>query len=308
MKIAFIMEPMAEVNVAESGSYALIQAAYERGHTIYNTQANDIAWNGNKLYASARKIHTQQFNFTEEPAEIIDLTAMDVVKIRQDPPFDMRYITLTYMLEALPKHVRAINPPQAIRNLGEKITPLLFPEITPKTMITESIEALIDFRKQHQHIILKPLYLYGGQGVKKISHDDELASYAKELIISSQAPIIAQEFLSDVDKGDKRIILYYGEMVACYARVPISGSYLANTAQGGSIEAKEATPRDKEIVATLSPWLKHHHIGICGIDVIGDYLTEINVTCPAGQRHAEILYGKSIAHDFWHIIEQQTPC
>jgi glutathione synthase len=231
--------------------------------------------------------------------------AMDVVFMRQDPPFNMEYITATYMLETIDRQTLVVNHPVSVRNAPEKIFPFAFREYMPATVVTEDIDAVKAFLEDHREIIIKPLYMYGGTGVYYIKTVEELEEKFAELLGDYQAPIVAQQFIPEVKDGDKRILLIDGEVQGAFLRIPEEGNIRANLMAGGSLQPTELTEYEQKLCNEMGPILKESGFMICGIDIIGDYLTEINITSPIGFLELNKLYGKNIAATLWDKVESK---
>jgi glutathione synthase len=245
-------------------------------------------------------------HFTLGAAETIDLSTLDVVLLRQDPPFDMSYITTTHLLEHIHPKTLVVNDPASVRNAPEKLYVTHFDNVMPPTLITADARALREFRAEHKDIILKPLYGNGGAGVFRVKPDDEnLGSLLEMFTQFYREPVIVQRYVPDVRKGDKRIILVDGEFAGAINRVPASGEARSNMHVGGRPEATELTPREKAICAAIGPELKRRGLIFTGIDVIGDYMTEINVTSPTGIHEVRRFGGADIAAMIWNAIERR---
>jgi glutathione synthase len=233
-----------------------------------------------------------------------DLADMDVVWLRQDPPFDMHYITTTHLLDRLEGQTLVVNNPFWVRNYPEKLLVLNFPDLTPPTTIARDLQTIKSFKERHGDVILKPLYGNGGAGVFRLTPEDKNLTSLHELFTGfSREPLIVQKFLPDVSNGDKRVILVDGEPVGAINRVPAKGEVRSNMHVGGRPEKVELTARDREICAQIGPVLRDHGQVFVGIDVIGDYLTEINVTSPTGIQELERFDGVNIAEKIWEAIE-----
>jgi glutathione synthase len=229
------------------------------------------------------------------------------VLMRQDPPFDMNYITITHLLDHIHPRTLVVNPPSAVRNAPEKILVTDFPELMPPTLVTRDREQIRAFRKEHGNIIVKPLYGNGGAGVFFIQEGDHnLASLLELFEQSFREPFMVQKYLPEVRKGDKRIILVDGEPVAGLNRIPAEGEARSNMHVGGRPEISDLTPREREICAAIGPALKERGMIFVGIDVIGNYLTEINVTSPTGIREIKRFGGPDIAVMVWDAIEKRV--
>jgi glutathione synthase len=235
---------------------------------------------------------------------VVDLADMDVVWLRQDPPFDMHYITTTHLLDRLEGQTLVVNNPFWVRNYPEKLLVLNFPDLTPPTTIARDLQTIKAFKERHGDVILKPLYGNGGAGVFRLTPEDKNLTSLHELFSGfSREPLIVQKFLPDVSNGDKRVILVDGEPVGAINRVPAKGEVRSNMHVGGRPEKVELTARDREICARIGPVLRDHGQVFVGIDVIGDYLTEINVTSPTGIQELERFDGVNIAEKIWEAIE-----
>ncbi|MBI1364508.1 MAG: glutathione synthase [Alphaproteobacteria bacterium] len=308
LKIAIQMDPIEAVNVDADTTFDLALEASGRGHEIWVYGPDALQLYDGRVAARARKVlglkRAQGQHATLAEAALLDLGGTDVVLIRQDPPFNMAYITAAQILERLPDSVLVLNNPRAIRDAPEKLFVTDFPDLTPPTLITKDIEAVRAFRAEHGDIILKPLYGNGGAGVFRLAADD--ANFNALLELFSQAfaePIIAQKYLPAVKKGDKRIILLDGEAVGAINRVPAAGETRSNLHVGGKAEPADMTARDQEICDRIGPELSARGLVLVGIDVIGDYLTEINVTSPTGVQEIRRFGGADISALFWDWVE-----
>jgi len=245
-------------------------------------------------------------HFTAEPEERVDLGTFDVVHMRQDPPFDMNYITITHMLEHIHPKTLVVNDPKEVRNAPEKLYVMEFTDLMPPTLITRDPRELAEFRKEHGEIILKPLYGNGGAGVFRLAGEDQNFGSLVELFTQNfREPFMAQRYLPEVRKGDKRVILVDGEFAGAINRVPSESEHRSNMHVGGRAEPTELTNREREICERLGPDLKKRGLIFVGIDVIGDYLTEINVTSPTGIRQVKRFGGADIAALIWDAIERK---
>lgn len=310
VKIALQMDPIELVDVNADTSFDLALEAFSRNYEIWIYQAENLVFENGKVGASARKVKSlarQQGDHVElEPETNLDLHTMDVVLIRQDPPFDMAYITAAQLLERLQPDVMVLNDPAGIRNAPEKLFVTDFQDLTPPTLITRNIDAIKHFRERHKDIILKPLYGNGGAGVFKVSQSDgNFNTIIEQFTEFYREPMIAQKFLSDVTKGDKRIILLDGEPVGAINRVPAKGETRSNMHVGGQAEPVEMSARDLEICKSIGPALKERKLVFTGIDVIGEWLTEINVTSPTGVQEVRRFGGADISALFWDWVENQ---
>lgn len=304
LKIAFQMDPMEGVDINADTTFALAETAMAIGAELFEYHPDHLRYEAGKVLASARPMTVRRIqgdHVSFEGRRDIDLAAdVDVVLMRQDPPFDMAYLTAAHLLELIGDQTLVLNDPASVRSSPEKLFPLEFPNIIPKTLITRDIEAIKAFRKKHQDIIVKPLFGNGGAGIFRIKQDDSNLSSLLELFLeSSREALIIQEFLPAVKNGDKRIILIDGEPVGAINRVPQKGETRSNLHVGGSAEPTDLNDTDKQICAALTPELKRRGMMLVGIDVIGDKLTEINVTSPTGIQEMKRFTGVDAASLFW---------
>jgi glutathione synthase len=284
--------------------------AQARGHRLWTYQPQMLALDEGRLTARARSVKVrpvQGEHATQGEPEALDLAEVDVVLMRQDPPFDMAYVTATHLLEAVHPRTLVVNDPAEVRNAPEKLFVLGFPDLTPPTLITRDPEAIADFRRRHGDIVLKPLYFGGGSGVARLKADDSNLDALLELHGQlGREPVIAQAFIPAVVKGDKRVLLVDGEPVGAINRVPAEGHIRSNLAVGGRAEAVELDARDREICAAIGPELKRRGLIFVGIDVIGGWLTEINVTSPTGAQQLKRFGGADAAALMWEAIEGRS--
>jgi glutathione synthase len=310
LKIAVQMDPIETINPRGDSTFALMLEAQARGHVVHYYVPQTLALRGNTVSAELAPITVidkpKGEHFALGEFARVDLSTYDVVLMRQDPPFDMNYITLTHMLERIHPHTFVVNPPAAVRNAPEKILVTEFPELMPPTLVTRDRKLIHEFRREHGNIIVKPLYGNGGAGVFLIQEGDQnLASLIELFEQNFREPFMVQTYLPDVRKGDKRIILVDGEPVAGLNRIPAEGEARSNMHVGGRPELSDLTPREREICATIGPALKARDMIFVGIDVIGGYLTEINVTSPTGIREIKRFGGPDIAVLIWDAIEKR---
>ena len=308
LKVAIQMDPIEAVFVDADTTFDMALEAHGRGHEIWVYGPGALQLNGADVLARARRAEALQRKQGEHvslsASEVVSLRDMDVVLIRQDPPFDMAYITAAQILERLAPDVLVLNDPRAIRDAPEKLFVTEFQDLTPPTLITSDLEAVRDFRKEHGDMILKPLYGNGGAGVFRVKPDDGNFNALLELFEQTfREPMIAQKFLPAVTAGDKRIILIDGEAVGAINRVPAPGETRSNMHVGGKAEAVEMSARDQEICDRIGPALSERGLIFAGIDVIGDWLTEINVTSPTGVQEVRRFGGADISALFWDWIE-----
>ncbi len=310
MRVALQMDPIASVNVAADSTFRLALEAQARGHALWHYTPDRLAFDEGRVVACARPVTVRRVagdhvTFGEETE--IDLAAMDVVWLRQDPPFDMAYITTTHLLDLVHPRTLVVNDPFWVRNLPEKLLVLRFPDLTPPTMIARDLAAIRSFKARHGDVILKPLYGNGGAGVFRLDPNDRNLSALHELFVGfSREPLIVQKFLPAVSKGDKRIILVDGEPVGAINRVPQAGETRSNLHAGGRPEPARLTERDRAICAAIGPTLREKGQVFVGIDVIGDWLTEINVTSPTGIQELERFDGVNAAALIWEAVERRV--
>ena len=304
------MDPIEDVDINADSTFRLAEEAQNRGHDLYVYTPNDLTFNRGKIIAKVRSISLKRkigdhVNFGA--VELLALSEFDVIWLRQDPPFDMGYITNTHLLDLIGQKTLIVNNPFWVRNLPEKLLVLEFPDLIPETVISRDLEEIKRFKNEFKDIIIKPLYGNGGAGIFRLREDDKNLTSLHELFSSiSSEPLIAQAFLPDVKKGDKRIILVDGEPVGAINRVPKAGETRSNMHVGGKAEPAKLSQRDREICRSIGPILKNRGQVFVGIDVIGDYLTEINVTSPTGIQELERFDKVNIAEMIWHAVEKKV--
>ena len=309
MKIAFQMDPIESVDINADSTFRIAEEAQIRGHDLYVYTPSDLTFNRGKISAKVRSISLKRTigdHVSFGALEIVDLTDFDVIWLRQDPPFDMGYITNTHLLDLVARETLIVNNPFWVRNFPEKLLVLEFPDLIPDTLISCDLEEIKEFKREFKDIIIKPLYGNGGAGIFRLKEDDKNLTSLHELFSSvSSEPLIAQAFLPDVKNGDKRIILVDGDPVGAINRVPKAGETRSNMHVGGKAERAKLSQRDKEICSAIGPLLKSRGQIFVGIDVIGDYLTEINVTSPTGIQELERFDRVNIAEMIWHAVEKK---
>lgn len=307
LRIAFQMDPIGPIDIDADSSFRIAEEAQARGHSLFYYTPDKLAYDQGKVTAKGWPLKVQRVkgdHFRLGQEQTVALADFDVVWLRQDPPFDMGYITTTHILDMVHPDTLVVNDPFWVRNYPEKLLVLDFPDLTPPTMIARDLETLKTFRATHGDVILKPLYGNGGAGVFKLkSGDSNLASLHELFAGINSEPLIMQKFLPDVSKGDKRVILVDGEAVGAINRVPAAGETRSNMHVGGRPEKVDLTDRDHEICARIGPLLREKGQVFVGIDVIGDWLTEINVTSPTGIQELERFDGVNIAEKIWQAIE-----
>ncbi len=307
MKIAFQMDPIQSVDINADSSFRLAEEAQARGHELFFYTPDKLAYEEGKVTARGHSFTVKRVQGDHAelgPETVVDLADFDVVWLRQDPPFDMSYITTTHILDRIHPDTLVVNDPFWVRNYPEKLLVLDFPDLTPPTTIARDLETLKAFKEKHGDIILKPLYGNGGAGVFRLGPDDRNLTSLHELFSGiNREPLIVQKFLPVVSQGDKRVILVNGEPVGAINRVPAKGETRSNMHVGGRPEKCELTDRDREICERIGPLLREKGQVFVGIDVIGDWLTEINVTSPTGIQELERFDGVNIAAKIWEAIE-----
>lgn len=309
LKVAFQMDEISSLHIEGDTTFAMMLEAQKRGHELFYYTPGRLNLLDGKVSATGHNVEVKDvagdhYKLGEE--QTVDLSNYDVVHLRQDPPFDMGYITTTHILEKIHPKTLVVNNPKEVRNAPEKFFVLNFPELTASTLITRDEQTVEKFRKEKKDIIVKPLYGNGGAGVFRIKEDDtNLSSLMEMLKEQSPEPFIVQEYLPAVRAGDKRIILIDGEPVGAINRVPAANETRSNMHVGGRPEQIELSERDKEICATIGPELKKRGLIFVGIDVIGDVLTEINVTSPTGVREVLKFGGADIAALLWDNLEEK---
>jgi glutathione synthase len=309
LAVAIQMDPIETINIDADSTFALALEAQRRGHTLHHYLPRQLTLTDGRLTARARPLEVRRErgrHFTLGAPETLALAQMDVILMRQDPPFDMAYITATHLLEHVRDEVLVINDPVSVRNAPEKLFATHFPGLMPPTLITSDRDAIMEFRREHGEIILKPLFGNGGAGVFRLGPADENLNALLELFTQIyREPIIVQRYLPEIRQGDKRIILVDGEAAGGVLRVPPAGETRANLHVGGTAVKTVLTAREHEICAAIGPTLKEQGLVFVGIDVIGDYLTEINVTSPTGIQEINRLDGVALETKVWDAIENR---
>lgn len=310
LKIACQMDPIELIDVPGDSTLAILLEAQARGHDIFYYTPQDLTLDGQQLMARGWSLTVRDDpdnHFSISNHRDVDLSDVDVVLLRQDPPFDMGYITTTHLLERIHPETLVVNDPAHVRNAPEKVFVLDFQDLMPPTMVTRSLDAVRAFRAEHKDIIIKPLYGNGGSGVFRIKPDDTNLNALVELFQTTlPEPFMVQEYRPEVREGDKRIILVDGEVAGVINRVPAEDEARSNMHVGGRAEHIELSNRDREICERLGPELKRRGLLFTGIDVIGPYLTEINVTSPTGIRQIKAFGGADVAALIWDAIEKKV--
>ena len=312
LTVAVQMDPLAGINIAGDSSFALMLSAQARGHRLFHYAAEDLNWSDGRLWARAHPVEVRRVegdHFTAgEPVKLDLGRDADVVLMRQDPPFDLGYITATHLLERIAGETLVVNDPASVRNAPEKVWVLDFARFMPPTLVTRSLEETRLFLAEHGAIVIKPLHGNGGKAIFRVGPEGENLSALMEVFNQTwREPHMVQAFLPDVAKGDKRIVLVDGEVAGAINRLPGEGEIRSNLAVGGSAEKTDLTPREREICAALAPELKRRGLLFVGIDVIGgEWLTEINVTSPTGIVAIERFDGTDVAGLIWDAIERRV--
>ncbi len=307
LAVAFQMDHISSVDIDADSTFVLALEAQARGHTLWHYTPPDLFFRDRKVMARAQpmKVRREKGRHYELGApETLDLSRLDVVWLRQDPPFDMAYITTTHILEHIHPATLVVNDPASVRNAPEKLFVTHFDGIMPPTLIASDAQRIRDFRAEHKDIILKPLFGNGGAGVFRVRPGDENFNALLEMFSkASREPIIAQRYVPEVRQGDKRIILIDGEPAGAIDRVPAEGEARSNMHVGGVAVKAALTSRDREICAAIGPALKQRGLIFVGIDVIGNWLTEINVTSPTGLQQIDRFDGVNLEGRIWDVVE-----
>jgi glutathione synthase len=309
LRVACQMDPIDRIDIHGDSTFAILLEAQHRGHEIFYYTPQNLALDGRDLIAAGHALRVadkvgDHYRLGRRSRE--NLAEWDAVLLRQDPPFDMAYITTTHLLERIHPGTLVVNDPAHVRNAPEKIFVLDFLDLMPPTLVTRSMDDVVGFRRNHKDIILKPLYGNGGASVFRIRPEDtNLGSLVELFQTVFREPFMVQAYLPAVREGDKRIILVDGEFAGAINRVPAEGETRSNLHVGGTAARTELTDREREICARLGPELKRRGLIFTGIDVIGGYLTEINVTSPTGIRQVKAFGGEDIAARIWDVIEDK---
>ncbi|WP_416907654.1 MAG: glutathione synthase [Polymorphobacter sp.] len=309
LRVAVQMDPIEHINTAGDSSFALMLEAQARGHGLFHYLAPALSAEAGRVRARARALSVSResnahFQWLAEPQTLDLADDVDVVLMRQDPPFDMGYITATHLLEMVAGQTLIVNDPTEVRNAPEKLFVLRYPDLMPPTLVTRSLKDAMDFRARHGAVVIKPLYGNAGAAVFLIDKADSNLPALTELFGSVwREPFMVQAFLPSVAAGDKRIVLVDGEPAGAINRLPKSGEIRSNLAAGGSAQSTDLTPREAEICARIGPDLKARGLIFVGIDVIGGHLTEINVTSPTGIVAIDRFNGSNTPARIWDAIE-----
>lgn len=309
LKVAVQMDPIERVNVAGDSTFALLLEAQARGHEISYYTPDRLAMTDGEVFATTQPLSVRDKagdHFTLGAEKRVKLSTLDVILLRQDPPFDMNYITTTHLLERVHPKTLVVNDPAEVRNAPEKILVNDFHDLMPPTLITRDLAEIKAFRKEHGDVVMKPLYGKGGEAVFRVAaRDMNFGSLYEIFAVTFREAWVIQKFLPEVKEGDKRIILVDGEFAGAVNRVPAEDDLRSNMVRGGAAKGTEITAKEREICKRIGPELKRRGLLFTGIDVIGGWLTEINVTSPTGIRAIKNLGGPDIAKMIWDAIEQK---
>ena len=307
LKVAVQMDPVERINIAGDSTFALMLEAQARGHALSWYTPDKLSMRDGRIIASAQSLTVQDVvgdHCKLGETSVVDLADVDVVLLRQDPPFDLAYVTTTHLLERIHPKTLVVNDPFSVRNAPEKLFVMKFPHLMPPTLITRDREQIDAFRAEHGDVVMKPLYGNGGAAVFKVSREDpNFGSLFDLFSVTFREPWVVQRFLPQVTEGDKRIILVDGEAAGAVNRVPAANDIRSNMVRGGAARPTDLTRREHEICETIGPDLKRMGLIFVGIDVIDGNLTEINVTSPTGLRAIKRLGGPDIAATIWDAIE-----
>ncbi|CAN5137784.1 glutathione synthase [soil metagenome] len=306
LKVAVQMDPIARINIRGDSTFALLLEAQKRGHALSYYTPEKLSLKGEQLVASVQPLTVRDQDgdhFTLGDAVRVDLESFDVILLRQDPPFDLAYITTTHFLERIHPKTLVVNNPASVRNAPEKIFVMEFADLMPPTLISRDKDEINAFRAEHGDVVMKPLYGHGGAAVFRITPNDmNFGSLYDMFSVTFREPWVIQRFLPEVKHGDKRIILVDGEFAGAVNRVPAPDDLRSNMVRGGAAQSTDLSPREREICARLGPALRERGLLFVGIDVIDGHLTEINVTSPTGIRAIARLGGPDVASMIWDAI------
>jgi glutathione synthase len=309
LNVAVQMDPIARINIGGDSTFALLLEAQKRGHAVSYYTPDKLSLRGDEVVAPVQKLDVRDQpgnHFTLGEPRRESLSGFDVVLLRQDPPFDLAYITSTHLLERIHPKTLVVNDPASVRNAPEKIFVMDFPQLMPPTLISRDLDEINAFRAEHGAVVMKPLHGHGGAAVFRVMPQDmNFGSLFDMFSVTFREPWVIQRFLPEVKRGDKRIILVDGEFAGAVNRVPAADDLRSNMVRGGAAQAADLTSREREICAELGPALRQRGLLFVGIDVIDDYLTEINVTSPTGIRAVLRLGGPDVAAKIWNVIEKK---
>jgi glutathione synthase len=310
LRVGIQMDPLEDVKIDGDTSFALAEVAQARGAELFVYGPDHMSYEQGRVTAWARPAKVQRVKGTPgvfgETVKLDLARDLDVILMRQDPPFDMSYITACHLLELISGETLVVNDPEGVRSSPEKIFPLLYPEIMPPTLVSRDVRDILAFRATHKDIIIKPLYGHGGAGVFRLKPDDSnMDSLLEVFFTRSREPVMVQAFLPAVSEGDKRIMLVDGEPVGAINRRPQAGQVRSNLVVGGTAEKSDLSDADRRICEIIGPELKRRGLVLTGIDVIGGRLTEVNVTSPTGVQAIKALSGIDTAAIFWDVVQQK---
>jgi glutathione synthase len=309
LNVAVQMDPIERINIRGDSTFALLLEAQARGHSLFYYTPDQLVMRDGNVSASVQPLSVRDKagdHYTLGEARAVELSSFNVVLLRQDPPFDLAYITSTHMLERIQPKTLVVNDPAHVRNAPEKVFVTEFPDLMPPTLVTRDLAAIKKFRAEHGDIVMKPLYGKGGEAVFRLAREDlNFGSLYDLFAVTFREPWVVQKFLPAIKDGDKRIILVDGEFAGAVNRVPAADDLRSNMVRGGVPKATDLSAREREICARLGPALRQRRLLFVGIDVIGGFLTEINVTSPTGIRAVKNFGGADIAALIWDKIEAQ---
>ncbi|MDE3016156.1 MAG: glutathione synthase [Pseudomonadota bacterium] len=307
LRVAIQMDAIASIDPAIETTFRLGLEAQVRGHQLWYYTPDKLSWKNGRVTARAGRLTLHKDakrHYTLGKTERLNLQAMEVILLRQDPPFDMSYITTTYLLEKLHPKTLVVNNPASVRDLPEKLFPILFKKFMPPTLISADIEEIKAFRQEQKDIVIKPLYGHSGRAVFRLKQDDDnFSALMKELFSLHKEPWIIQRYLPEMKTGERRIIMIDGKFAAIAGRIPPKGATSANIHAGAKYVKARATQRQRDIADAIGPVLKEKGILFAGLDIIGDWLTEINITSPGSLAGIATLYGKKLEVNFWDAVE-----
>ena len=307
LRVAIQMDPIAGINPKGDSTLVIGMEAQRRGHELYYYTPDNLTYRDGAITARGHRIKLlPDLKHYHELGEemVLDLSEMGVVLLRQDPPFHMSYLTTTYILEMLPRTTLVVNDPASVRNHPEKLFPMLMRQYMPETLVSADVNEIERFYRDHKDIVIKPLYGYGGRAVLRLKEDDDNFQALLEMQFSaSKEPVMVQRFLPEVKTGDRRIVFIDGNVAGVFGRIPPAGEIRANMRVGGSPAKAELTSKQEEICEALGPMLRDKGLLFAGVDVIGDYLTEVNITSPTGLKTIHALYDTKPEAALWDAIE-----
>ena len=305
-RVAFQMDHISSLNIEGDTTFALCLEAQNRNYKIFHYTPEFLTYENGIIRAPLESLEVnddKKDHYALGPVKYSDFSDIDVLLMRQEPPFNMNYITYTHLLEHLPDSLKIINNPASVRNAPEKLLVTFFKDLMPETIITRDKDAILNFQEKHNDIVVKPLFGKGGEGIILIKKEDDVSTIISDFLDNELEPIMVQPFLPEVKFGDKRIIILNGEPVGCLNRIPADGEFRSNLGVGGIPVLSELSDNDRKICERIKSTLLDMSLFFVGIDVIGDYLTEINVTCPTGVRQIKGLGGPDIPNLFWRQVE-----